>query len=392
MSLEASLYVHVPFCAQKCGYCDFYSVPVKPPNPPDLSRDPRAGDPGLKQYVKTLLAEGEGLFERFRPSAVPSVYIGGGTPSLLGPGGIGALLGGLSKIISRYSPPPVEITVEANPESADEAFMEAARKAGATRFSLGIQSFSAASRRAIGRAGEERFLSGCLALAAAYFPGSFSVDLISGLPLQGRRDLLDDIAKVLDYSPAHVSLYALTVEAGTPLAEKAQPEAEDLGLEGRDALERAGYAQYEVSNFCLKGKESLHNIRYWRMQSWLALGPSASATVIDDNDAGKSFRYTIPPDVDTWLAAQGNPVPIVEKLDKNTLIKESLLMGFRYLEGPDEDLFLRRFGRSIRELITGTMNSRQGHLKNGKCALTKDGLLFLNSFLVEAFQELDLLK
>ena len=428
--IETSLYIHIPFCAGgKCDYCDFYSVPFND------------GDSRPGRFIEKLLLEAEQVLNSFRPARVPTLYIGGGTPSSLGSAGILRLLRGLSGLIGRFSPPPEEITLEVNPESADEAFLAAAREGGATRLSLGIQSFYGPSRRAVHRnpppgwagfppglgmepGADETFLRGRLALAAAYFSAAFSADLMSGLPLQNKSILLDDVAALLSYRPAHVSLYALTLEPGTPLALKAasssaasfsatpsflpgRDEADDLWLCGRDALEKSGYGQYEVSNFCLAGKESRHNVRYWRMQNWLALGPAASGTIIDDA-TGTGFRYTVPPDVDAWLemppellsaAITGRRsggrayacFPITEELDSPTLIKESFLMGFRYTEGPDEDLFHRRFHREILDLIPKTKSvwRERGLLRKDKAALTKEGLLFLDPFLLDAFQELD---
>ena len=375
-----SLYIHIPFCAGKCDYCDFYSVPVN-------------SNFDFESYVETLLLEADRLFTQYRPESVPTLYIGGGTPSVLGPLLMGRLLDGLLETISRFSPPPVEITVEANPESADRAFLDSLCEKKVTRLSLGVQAFHGPSRRLVRRLGDDALLSERLALAAEYFPGAFSVDLISGLPFQDERVLLADISAVTAYKPAHVSLYALTVEDGTPLGTRAAKgevklptgeEADRLWIMGRDALEKAGYKQYEVSNFCLPGHESRHNIRYWRMLNWLALGPSASATIIDD-EAGKGFRYTFPADLDNWLT------PVSEDLDSLTLMKESFLMGFRYVEGPDEDLFRKRFKRNIGEIIPKTLKTwrDKGLLQKDKCALTKDGLLLLNRFLLEAYGELD---
>ena len=388
--MEASLYVHVPFCAGACDYCDFYSVPVEKP---DLwSEDPR-----LERFMDVLLADAGMLFKSYKPGSVPTLYIGGGTPSVLGPAGIRRLLSGLLAVIARYSPPPEEVTVEANPESADEAFLAAAREGGATRLSLGVQTFHGPSRRAVRRMGDETQLDGRLALAADYFPGGFSADLISGLPLQSEKILLDDIDRLLAHKPAHVSLYALSAEPGTPLAESPafmdRDGADRLWLSGRDALEKAGYGQYEVSNFCLSGKESRHNIRYWRMRNWLALGPAASGTVIDD-DTGTGMRYTAPPDLDAWLTENHSRFPGdsgIEELDALTLMKESLLMGFRYAEGPDQELFQRRFRRTTGDTIPKTMRAwrNRGLMRKDGTALTKEGLLFLNAFLVDAFKELD---
>jgi oxygen-independent coproporphyrinogen-3 oxidase len=383
---EASLYIHVPFCAGACDYCDFYSLAVG-------SEDSR-----LERFVEVTLEEGKRLFERLRPESIPTLYIGGGTPSVLGAAGTGRLLAGLRELIAAFAPPPVEITVEANPESADEAFLAAARSGGVTRLSLGVQTFHGPSRSAVRRTGGAA-AAGRLALAAGYFPGALSVDLISGLPFQDEKVLFDDIDAVLGYAPAHVSLYALTLDAERELAAPLPPgdEADRLWLCGRDALEKAGYGQYEVSNFCLEGKESRHNIRYWRMLNWLALGPAASATIIND-ETGSGFRYTIPPDVERWLEAGGcgfsedsGYKPLIEELDKVSLIKETILMGFRYTEGPDEDLFRLRFGRNVEDCIPKTIAAwrSRGLFRKDKCALTKSGIVLLNPFLIEAFDELD---
>ena len=377
--MNASLYVHVPFCAGgKCDYCDFYSIPVN------------SGDEQIPAFVDSLLAGAEALFKTYAPGNIPSLYIGGGTPSVLGPVGIRRLLDGLLSITGRFSPVPEEITAEANPESADEAFLAALREAGATRLSLGVQTFHGPSRKAVHRAGAETaagesLLHKRLRLASQYFPASFSADMLSGLPFQNEKILADDINSLLAYKPAHVSLYALTVEDGTILAKKSAngsiplPEADEadaLWLQGRDHLEKAGYSQYEVSNFCLPGKESLHNIRYWRMENWLALGPSASGTIIDD-DTGTGIRYT-------------NPKAAIEELDRLTLIKESILMGFRYIKGPDEALFRRRFHKSIEQFIPNTLAAWRSRdlLQARNTALTKEGLLLLNRFILDAFNEI----
>ena len=392
--MEASLYIHVPFCqGSKCDYCDFYSIPVR-------AEDPWSSDPRLKNFTDKVLREGQKLLSNWKPDAVPTLYIGGGTPSVLGSSGIHALLSGINELIAEYAALPKEVTVEANPESADEAFLATARESGATRLSLGIQSFHAPSREAVHRGGQRcgaqdgSGISLHLKRAAEYFPGSLSVDLMSGLPFQDERVLLDDIGAALSYKPAHVSLYALTLEAGTPLGEKAmapnadflpgRDEADRLWLCGRDALEKAGYSQYEVSNFSQSGKESHHNIRYWRMLNWLALGPGASGTIIDD-EACRGFRYTVPK-LDNFATELHE-----EQLDSITLLKETLLMGFRYIEGPDEELFRRRFGRSIGECIPLTLNKwrDKGLFQKNKTALNKEGLLFLNAFLLDAFEELD---
>jgi len=301
------------------------------------------------------------------------------------------------------------------------SFLAAAREGGATRLSLGVQSFHGPSRRAVRRVGSQRdndeiLLFKRLSLAAEYFPAAFSADLISGLPLQDEAILLDDIRALLIYKPAHISLYALTIEPGKLKSARdllpPADEADSLWLCGRDALEKSGYGQYEVSNFCQPGRESSahqcsahqcrHNIRYWRMLNWLALGPSASATIIND-ETGTGFRYTIqrrinnhgvPRSYSENIHFSSTKLRVLcgkhEELDSRTLMKESFLMGFRYIEGPDEDLFRRRFGKSIGECIPKTIEKWRVRFQKDKFALTKDGLLLLDPFLIEAFEELEL--
>ncbi|MDR1444555.1 MAG: coproporphyrinogen III oxidase family protein, partial [Treponema sp.] len=155
---------------------------------------------------------------------------------------------------------------------------------------------------------------------------------------------------------------------------------------------------YEVSNFCLPGKESRHNLRYWGMQNWLALGPSGSGTLIDDRE-GTGLRLTWPADLDAWLVRGAEFRPGTEKLDRLTLVKESLLMGFRCLRWPCASLFKRRFGFSPEEAVPRTLAKWRARGLAGAenisgagdagPALTPGGLLFLNSFLAEAFEELE---
>ncbi|MDR2051842.1 MAG: coproporphyrinogen III oxidase family protein [Treponema sp.] len=400
--MTASIYMHVPFCAGFCDYCDFYSEALE------------ENDPRPLRYVERALFDAEILFGKYRIERVPTVYIGGGTPSVLGAGGITRLLKGIGSLLPEK---PGEFTVEVNPESADEAFLAACGENGVSRVSAGIQSFHEISRRAVHRGGSGALLPKRLALIARCFPGSFSADLLSGLPFQDEAALLRDIETTLSFNPAHVSLYALTVEEGTALAERvrgrprhggdglpAGEEADGLWLSGREALERAGYAQYEVSNFSLPGEESRHNIRYWRMENWLALGPGASGTLIDDR-TGTGRRYTVKPDVGAWLERRvrdndagtaagtctAGPPVTEESLDRLTLIKETLLMGFRFTGGPDGALFRKRFGREIGQVIPRTIAAwrDRGLFQGDRTALTREGLLFLNPFLIDAFLEME---
>lgn len=374
MPKSCSLYLHIPFCRAKCDYCDFYSIPFQ------------QNDRKIGGYVETLLRAVEELRARYAPLAsVPSLYIGGGTPSLLGARGVAALLDGLAPILAAKTALPVapEITIEANAESADTAFLEACRLRGVTRLSLGVQSFDAACRAGAGRRetpeGPDR--------AARFWTesgGSLSLDLMTGLPAQTEYLIRRDIERALALGAAHISLYALTVEEAVPLARRAEtlPEsgaAEGLWLAGRAALIAAGFHQYEVSNFARAAAACCrHNIRYWRMENWIGAGPSASGTLIDD-ETGTGLRLYYPDDLGAFLRGPV-PLPLVEELDRLTLIKESILMGYRYAEGPDETLFFRRFGKRLDEVIPRAL---------AKWPDRGERMLFLNRFLLDAFAELE---
>jgi oxygen-independent coproporphyrinogen-3 oxidase len=390
--MTTSLYIHIPFCAQKCDYCDFYSVPA------GACFDGMPDGRLLDRFAESLCRDIRGQLDGFHVTELASIYIGGGTPSLLRPGRMKALFDFLSAACARRL--PREFTVEVNPESVDEDFLRVCLEGGVTRISCGIQTFNGEARRAIGRHGGVGRLISALDLLNKVCAGSFSADLISGLPCQDEAALLRDIETLLRYGPAHVSLYDLTIEEGTPLYRKAASskvslptveEAASLWIAGRDFLEAAGYPQYEVSNFAPAGKRSAHNILYWRMGGWLGAGPSASGTLIQGGGgAAAGIRRTVKADVRGYVSEGGHDV-LIEHLDQTTLIKESFLMGFRYIEGPDEALFQKRFGRTIESLVPETLAKWRGggKMRSGLCALNREGLLMLNSFLTECFIELD---
>jgi len=366
MSVEsASLYIHIPFCESKCDYCDFYSVTKKE-------------DSLVDDYIKALIEDIKYQIEYFNIKNIPTVYIGGGTPSVLG-SKISVLLETLN-VIPYFS--PEEFTIEANPESLTEDFLSLCRNGGITRLSLGVQTFHEPSRFAVNR-GFTR-IEDRIKLALKYFPDSLSVDLITGLPFQNEEIVIGDINKILEFNPAHVSLYSLTIEEGTPLEKRiknktvslpACENADSLWLLGREALLNAGFHHYEVSNFAKEGKQCLHNIRYWQMLSWIGAGPAASGTIVDEN-TGEAKRYTYVSDIETYINKKNI---VVEEICRNTLLKDSLLMGFRYIKGNDPQVFKKRFGCEVRDCIPQTLKKWED----------KDKMLFLNQFISEAFIELD---
>ncbi|MDR1257310.1 MAG: radical SAM family heme chaperone HemW [Spirochaetaceae bacterium] len=391
MSLSAALYIHIPFCEKKCGYCDFYSVPAS------AASDGRL----LDRFVERLCRDIAVQLETFGVTGTDSVYIGGGTPSLLGSRRMKDLLDFLAARAAGGLR-PAEFTVEANPESLDEDFLSVCKAGGVTRISCGVQTFSAASRRAVLRQGTVSRSHNALALLNEAYGGAFSADIMSGLPCQDEAALLGDLETLLSYRPAHVSLYDLTLEKNTPLYRKVLSStvtlptleaSERLWIAGRDFLEAAGYPQYEVSNFAPAESRSAHNIVYWRMGLWLGAGPSASGTMITDGGNGaetSGLRRTVKPCVEGYVSDAPDGV-IVETLDRAALIKETFLMGFRYIEGPDAALFIKRFGLPIESFIPATLDRwrSDGKMSGSGLALNRDGLLMLNRFLMDCFIELD---
>ena len=379
MKTSASLYVHIPFCDSFCDYCDFYSVNAK-----NLNED------YIESFITALINDINFQIEYFDINEIPTAYIGGGTPSVLGVK-ISRLFNAL-KNLPFFS--PEEFTVEANPESITEEFLSLCRLGGVNRLSLGVQTFHEPSRLSVNRKGNAYFLEKRLNLAGQYFPGSktgadLSLDLMTGLPYQDEKIIMEDINRIRARNPSHISLYSLTVEKNTALEEKInakkiilpdRDKSDSLWLFGREVLVNEGYNHYEVSNFAVDGKQCLHNTRYWQMKNWIGAGPSASGTLINEETA-QAKRFTYAHDVGVYIKTPLITSAHRENIDKTSLLKDVILMGYRRKEGPDRELFKKRFGRSPEECIPETLERWKG----------KDIMLFLNSFLHDAFMEIEIL-
>ncbi|GMO46345.1 MAG: radical SAM family heme chaperone HemW [Termitinemataceae bacterium] len=398
--MRASLYIHIPFCLQKCDYCGFYSLPLG-----DIS--PRISlmcehqfeselNGTIEKFLNTLYNEIILQIEYFCITEIPTVYIGGGSPSILGCAYLKKLLCFINAILPNR---PDEFTVELNPEFMNEEILSVCKENNVNRTSIGIQSFNEQSRLSVGRICSNDKIMHALNLINTYFPNKYSADIISGLPFS---DTIVDIKTLLQHNPAHISLYDLTIEAGTPLEKKlmdkkidmpAKEEAEDMWINCRTLLEQNGYGQYEVSNFCKENCRSIHNTRYWLMENWIGAGPSASGTIITNrnNNSKKTCgkRYSVKSDLRQYINNKRNI--IIEDLNETILVKESLLMGFRYIDGPKAHLFYERFGFSIEEIIPHTIKKwrQRGLFEKRGISLTKDGLLLLNPFLNDCFAELE---
>jgi len=336
-------------------------------------------------YLSALISDIKKQIDFFNVKEIPTVYIGGGTPSVLGKK-IKILFDTLKEFPCFK---PVEFTVEANPESLTEGFLETCLEGGVNRLSLGVQTFHEPSRLAVNRKGGKELLEERLVMASRYFSGgelTLSADLITGLPYSSEETVIDDINRILEFAPDHVSLYSLSVENGTRLKENVKTNvvelpsidcADNFWLLGKDLLLKTGFEHYEISNFAKPGKDCLHNMRYWQMENWLGAGPAASGTIVCEKTASAK-RYTTVSDVEKYVSTNNGQLVIDEEPDKIMFLKECILMGYRCKAGPDPVLFKRRFGCAVEECIPKTLAKWEG----------KDKMLFLNSFLTEAFDEI----
>jgi len=317
----AGLYVHVPFCSGKCAYCDFYSIT-------DLAR--------VEDWLKAVIREARlagPAFDRF-----DTIYLGGGTPSILGERVLTRLLEGLRRELRFTSKP--EITLEANPENVHCGSLAAFRRAGIHRMSLGIQSLDSETLRVLGR----RHTAGRAeqALKEALDAGFVSVgaDLIYGVPGQTPSRWMEGLESVLRIGPHHISCYELTLSPHTALGRRHAtgrfPLPDDdtltaLFLQTSRCLQREGYVHYEVSNYARPGHESRHNRKYWRRVPYLGLGPAA-------HSFRPPTRWWNPHSVDTYcnrLARNRRPEEGRETLTEDQEVLERLGLGFRTREGVD---------------------------------------------------------
>lgn len=389
---SAGLYVHIPFCTQKCGYCDFFSVP-KNTAVEDI-------------YLECLLNEAAFYARKFGIECWRTIYIGGGTPSLLSAQQIEFLLHGLKCSCLKKECVPQEITVEMNPESVTEEKLECAQKGGAARLSLGIQSLNKAALRAAGRRCSVQQAQESLSLVRSVWKGQLSLDAIAGLPGQSESEFCSSLKKMLSFAPDHISLYTLTVEEGTPLersirsgAVRFSPdEADCQWLAGRVILTESGFVQYEVSNFCRNGKKSVHNSLYWSQNDYIGIGSGATGTVYGI----KSLRWTNCTDICAYerfwsgkkdgAGIQESGIPReTEEVSLAEREFEFLMTGLRTAAGVDSDEYRRIFAEvdpwhgnlelrlSAAGLEQFTVTENGGSVR---FSLAPDSLLFLNRILL----------
>ena len=354
-----ALYLHIPFCRAKCLYCDFDSRALTG----------CALEEAIGAYCEGLSAQVDAHGNAGELSAVETVYVGGGTPSLLG----GRLVG-LVDLVRSYCE-PVEFTCEANPESFTLDLAQALRAAGVTRISLGVQSLNASELKAIGRihSAEQAMLAVAQAKAAGF---STSCDVMCGLPGQTLDTFAETLRSLVTLNPDHVSVYPLQLEEGTPLArmeeagdvevpdEDFQAQCMDLAAE---VLEEAGYERYEVASYAKPGHRCRHNIAYWTGKPYLGLGRSAASMLDVSKGECRTARFIARPDVQKGEGSRMRGEPLSPK-EENLLSRSDAWSGEGLSSCPDErneeGLSAREKGLSARE--EGLSAREEGLLSKGK--------------------------
>jgi oxygen-independent coproporphyrinogen-3 oxidase len=381
------LYIHIPFCVRKCIYCDFFSV-------------------FYDELLATKYADAlckEVILRKDLASTLKTIYIGGGTPSLLPSGCFQKLIACIKA--NFHLSPDIEISVEANPGTIDEPKVDALLSLGIKRLSIGVQSFNDSELGTLGRIHTSEGASKSLEIIGKKGINNFSIDLIYGIPGQTMESWSRSVSKTLEFSPGHISAYELTPEKETPLYEAIEtgrikmPDEESV-LEmydhAIDLLTRHGYEHYEISNFALPGRRCMHNINYWERGEYIGAGAGAHSFI--NNTRSGNIK-----DVDKYLeGVNKGAVPEIEstRLTPEDALREFIFLGLRKREGinigpeaptsqslSDEGAGLHTaLAEASEELIgEGLIEIHRNHLR-----LTRKGIVLSNAVIVRLFEKLAL--
>ena len=368
MTKPIGVYVHIPFCRKRCAYCDFYTA--------------MCVDTVKEKYIISLKNE----IDRWggalsRPA--DTVYFGGGTPSMLG---AEALCGLLSTVKESFKlSKDAEITLEINPEDATEDFLREVKNGGFNRLSIGFQSLDDDTLKILGRMHNAQKSINAFNMARKVGFDNISVDLMLCLPDSSLDKSIASAQKIIDLSPEHVSCYMLILEEKTALYAKrdtlsfpSEEETEEEYIKISKLLKAADYNHYEISNFAKKGRESKHNLKYWRTQEYIGIGPSAYSFI-----DGKRFHYQN--DLKGFIKA-----PETEEDGLGGDLFEYVMLALRLEEGLSEEKIKARFNKGYSEKFYETAEDLEKNgfltLKNGVLSFTLKGMLLSNS-LITLFTE-----
>jgi oxygen-independent coproporphyrinogen-3 oxidase len=371
-----SLYVHVPWCVHKCPYCDFNS-------------HERTGELPEAEYLKALEADLEQAVPAVWGRPISTVFFGGGTPSLLSASAVDQMITLFRAYLNL--PPGVEITLEANPGTAEAGRFQGYAQAGVNRISLGVQCFDDAKLKRLGRIHDGDQARAAIAMAQKAV-NRVNLDLMFALPDQTLEQCERDVREALSYGTGHLSLYHLTLEPNTVFA-KFPPRVpdDDLSAAMQDRVaelaESAGFERYEVSAYARPGQACQHNLNYWQFGDYLGLGPGAHSKISFQHRITRQVRARMP---DSWmrLAGQRDGSHVVERreLNHDDLGFEFMLNALRLKQGVDGGLFIERTGLSLLSLLPKMRHAAErGLLEPGleRICATPRGWRFLNELQME---------
>ncbi|OPX54300.1 oxygen-independent coproporphyrinogen-3 oxidase [Oceanospirillum multiglobuliferum] len=379
-----SLYIHIPWCVQKCPYCDFNSHGL----------DRLAGQAMPEQaYVQALLADLDQDLHWVQDRPLQSIFFGGGTPSLFSPEAIAEILRGVEARIPFVE--QIEITLEANPGTVEQARFEGYRQAGVNRLSIGVQSFDPAQLKRLGRIHNNQDAIRAAESARQAGFNRFNLDLMHGLPEQTEAQALADLQQAIDLQPDHLSWYQLTLEPNTPFYQAPPPLPDDDALwqiqqAGQALIARAGYQQYEVSAYALNGSQARHNLNYWQFGDYLGIGAGAHGklTAISESGALEIIRTTKHRHPKQYLPAVQYRNALTQ-VEPDELALEFFMNVLRLRQGVPEALYKQRTGQDLDQVAPILTRLQQlGLLQTGTGQLctTEEGFIYLNAVL-EAFLE-----
>ena len=373
-----ALYIHFPWCEKKCPYCDFNSHQIKDPS------SSLKGGFDEQRYINALIADLETELPNIWGRQVHSIFIGGGTPSLLSAAGMDQLLCAIRARIQLE--PGAEITMEANPGSVETEKFAGFAKAGVNRVSLGIQSFQDQQLKALGRIHNGTEAKRAIQIALDHFK-SVNIDLMYGLPNQSLEAAKADIETALSFKTPHLSLYNLTLEPNTYFANfppklPSDDEIDNIFEQNLDLLTKAGYKRYEVSAYAQKDQECKHNLNYWRFGDYLGIGAGAHGKISYPGKITRQVRERHPETYMQAIETKGNALIESREITSKDLPFEFMLNSLRLTDGVDTHTFSERTGLPLSIISKGLETaSKKGLLDENpsKLRATKLGLRYLNN-------------
>ena len=372
---KISLYIHIPFCAQKCLYCDFPSFARK--------------DHLRKAYIEALNKEIISLREKHNNLEINTIFIGGGTPSVLEANELECLLKEVAKLNMAKD---IEYSMECNPGNLTEEKLEVMKKYGVNRISMGLQAKQDNLLKGLGRIHNYKTFKENFLLAKKVGFNNINVDLMFGLPNQSLNEWEETLREIISLEPAHISAYSLIIEEGTAFYNLYENDKLKLPTEeeerkmyhlAKKILEENGFNQYEISNYAKEGKECRHNLAYWNMDNWIGVG-SAAASYIN----GKRIKnISSVEEYINFIKDKGEAVEEIINNSKNDNMEEFMFMGLRKINGIDENEFKNRFSMNINDVYGEILNKYidEGLLirDSGRIFLSEKGIEISNVIMAD---------